>query len=162
MRQIVYSVRTKPHTSIVRGAPFKIEALDVQFANTAATPLEIALAYWQKCVVRWLLFALNRVASGLKFSNVTADIPVKKTEYRKVRIDGPSIMEQLHLSQSDIRYIYEREPKYIVVGSELAHRLLDERLEQMHAFPISFPIQWDGRPKILGMELVVVPKTPSR
>jgi hypothetical protein len=91
---------------------------------------------------------------GLRF-----DQPIKDHSYERVLIDGDKLTDLIAVNQRDIDRIWDKQAKYLIVGSKTAHDLWGELASQdiwnfTHTMEMAYG---KGYPQYRGLTVVVVP-----
>jgi hypothetical protein len=78
--------------------------------------------------------------------------------FTTVPIESKSILEAVDLAHEDLRRIYDRHAKFLVVGRGIAHKIVGE-LADRHClmFGTEFPIGFNNQIEYRGITVVVCP-----
>lgn len=109
--------------------------------------------WWRRMIERAAWAVLVRL--GARF-----DRPIEKIDYKRVRIDGDTLLRKMTLGQREIYRIWNREIKYVVVGHQTAEKLLDEIAGQsFYQFETSVKLAYGSHRnfRVIGLTVVVVP-----
>ena len=120
----------------------------VDSGTFTAREMSSSAQHWYQKLALWFL-------SQTGFTHHYATINTR-AHFEYVEYDD-DIVQRLNLCQHDILMLWHELAKYVVVGHDVAHELLDRLNTPYMRFPLEARLGHNGITKVLGLTLVIVP-----